>query len=103
MRIRRSEGGSAAARSRIDTTRAGTYGMCMARKLTTTVRLDPEDADALARARAHGVSASRLIRQGLRVVAAKYYRGRRPPSTGLFISTAVKLGDESELFKDLEE
>jgi len=75
----------------------------MARKLTTTVRLDPEDADALMRARAHGLSASRLIRQGLRVVAAKYYRGRRPPSTGLFVSTAIKLGDESELFKDLEE
>jgi len=36
-------------------------------------------------------------------VAAKYYRGRRPPSTGLFVSTAIKLGDESELFKDLEE
>mgnify|MGYP001450344465 CR=1 FL=1 len=54
----------------------------MARKLTTTVRLDPEDAEALARARAQGLSASRLIRQGLRVVAAKYYRRRRPPSTG---------------------
>jgi len=75
----------------------------MARKLTTTVRLDPEDAEALARARAQGLSASRLIRQGLRVVAAKYYRRRRPPSTGLFISTAIKLGDESELFKDLDE
>jgi hypothetical protein len=35
--------------------------------------------------------------------AAKYYRGRRAPSTGLFVSTAAKLGDESELFKDLEE
>jgi hypothetical protein len=75
----------------------------MARKLTTTVRLDPEDAEALARARAQGLSASRLIRQGLRVVAAKYYRRRRPPSAGLFISTDIKLGDESELFKDLEE
>jgi len=45
-------------------------------------------------------SASDLVRRGLRVVAARYYRGRRPPSTGLFISTDTKLGDESELFAD---
>ncbi len=76
--------------------------MCMARKLSTTVRLDPADADALARARADGLSASELVRRGLRVVAARYYRGRRPPSTELFVSTALKLGDESELFKDIE-
>lgn len=75
----------------------------MARKLTTTVRLDPEDAAALARARADGLGASDLIRQGLRVVAARYYRGkRRPPATGLFVSTDPKLGDETELFKDLD-
>ncbi len=79
------------------------YFGCMAQKLSTTVRLDEEDAEALARARADGLSASELIRQGLRVVAAKYYRGRRPPTTGLFVSTAPKLGDEAELFKDLEE
>jgi hypothetical protein len=72
-------------------------------KRTTTVRLDREDADALARARADGVSSSELIRRGLRIVAASYYRKRRPPSTGLFVSTDRKLGDESELFKDLEE
>jgi hypothetical protein len=75
----------------------------MARKLTTTVRLDPEDAEALARARAAGVSTSDLVRKGLRIVAARYYRRRRPPSTGLFVSTASKLGDESELFKDIED
>ena len=76
----------------------------MARKRSTTVRLDAEDVEALARARADGLSASDLIRQGLRVVAAKYYRGRRrPPSTGLFVSTAAKLGEETELFRDLEE
>lgn len=75
----------------------------MARKRSTTVRLDAEDVEALARARADGLSASDLIRQGLRVVAAKYYRGRRrPPSTGLFVSTAAKLGEETELFRDLE-
>ena len=80
------------------------YGTCMARKLSTTVRLDAEDIEALARARADGVSTSDLIRKGLRLVAAKYYRGRRrPPSTGLFVSTSVKLGEETELFKDLEE
>ena len=74
----------------------------MARKLTTTVRLDREDAEALARARKDGLTASDLIRRGLRVVAARYYRGRRPPSTGLFVSTDVKLGDEAEIFRDLE-
>jgi hypothetical protein len=75
----------------------------MARKLSTTVRLDPEDVEALARARADGVPASDLIRRGLRVVAARYYRNRRSPSTGLFVSTAPKLGDESELFKDVKD
>ena len=74
----------------------------MARKLSTTVRLDREDAEALARARKDGLSASDLIRKGLRVVAARYYRDRRPPSTGLFVSTDAKLGEESELFRDLE-
>jgi len=74
----------------------------MARKLTTTVRLDREDAEALARARKDGLTASDLIRRGLRVVAARYYRGRRPPSTGLFVSTDAKLGDEAEIFRDLE-
>jgi Arc/MetJ-type ribon-helix-helix transcriptional regulator len=74
----------------------------MARKLSTTVRLDPEDAEALEKARADGHSASDLIRKGLRVVASRYYRNRRPPSTGLFVSTDMKLGDESELFRDIE-
>lgn len=78
------------------------YISCMARKFTTTVRLDKEDAEALARARKDGLAASDLIRRGLRVVAARYYRGRRPPTTGLFISTDPKLGDEAELFRDLE-
>jgi hypothetical protein len=75
----------------------------MARKLTTTVRLDPEDAEALTRASADGLSASELIRRGLRVVASRYYRNRRPPSTGLFVSTSIKLGDEGLLFRDIEE
>ena len=74
----------------------------MARKFTTTVRLDREDAEALARARKDGFPASDLIRRGLRVVAARYYRRRRPPSTGLFVSTDAKLGDEAEIFRDLE-
>ncbi len=75
----------------------------MARKITTTVRLDPEDARALAKARRAGLSSSELIRRGLRVVASKYYPNRRPPSTGLFVSTDIKLGDESLLYEDLEE
>jgi hypothetical protein len=48
-------------------------------------------------------SASELVRKGLRVVASRYYKGRRPPTTRLFESTDMKLGDESELFRDLED
>jgi hypothetical protein len=36
-------------------------------------------------------------------VAYRYYTGRRPPSTGLFESSYRKLGDESELFRDLDD
>ena len=75
----------------------------MAKEYVTTVRLDKADAEALARARADGFEGSELIRRGLRLVAARYYRGRRPPSTALFVSTDTKLGDESELFADLVE
>lgn len=78
------------------------YGERMARLISTTVRLEEEDVRALQRARAAGHSASALIRKGLRVVASRYYTGRRPPSTRLFESTDNKLGDESELFRDLE-
>ena len=42
------------------------------RKLTT-IRLDPADAAALSRARADGLSASELMRRGLRLIAAGYY------------------------------
>ena len=75
-------------------------GECMARLISTTVRLDEEDVRALKRARAAGHSTSDLVRKGLRVVASRYYKGRRPPTTGLFESTDTKLGDESELFRD---
>ena len=78
------------------------YGECMARLISTTIRLDEEDVRALKRARAAGHSSSELIRKGLRIVASRYYTGRRPPSTRLFESTDNKLGDESELFRDLE-
>lgn len=79
-----------------------TYGGCMSRRHSTTIRLDDEDVRALKRARAAGHSASDLIRKGLRVVASRYYAGRRAPSTRLFESIDTKLGDESELFRDLE-
>jgi Arc/MetJ-type ribon-helix-helix transcriptional regulator len=75
----------------------------MARLISTTVRLDEEDVRALKRARAAGISASDLIRKGLRVVASRYYSGRRPPSTLMFESTDSKLGDESELFRDVQD
>ena len=78
------------------------YVECMAHLTSTTVRLEDEDIRALKRARADGLSASDLLRKGLRVVASRYYSGRRPPSTLLFESTNSKLGDESELFRDLE-
>lgn len=55
------------------------YGNCMARLISTTVRLGEEDVRALKRARAAGHSASGSIRKGLRVVASRYYTGRRPP------------------------
>ncbi len=74
----------------------------MARLISTTVRLEPDDVRALRRARADGRSASELIRAGLRVAAARYYRGRRPPKTRLFESIHTKLGEESELFRELE-
>jgi hypothetical protein len=78
------------------------YGECMARLISTTIRLGEEDVRAQKRARAAGHLASDLIRQGLRVVAWRYYRGRRPPSTGVFESSDSDLGNESQLFKDLE-
>src|SRR6266513_2477557 len=79
------------------------YGDCMARMISTTIRLNEEDVRALKRARAAGHSASELVRKGLRVVASRYYAGRRAPSTLLFESTDAKLGDESELFQDVED
>lgn len=84
-----------------DTLRDKLYSECMARLISTTVRLGEEDVRALKRARAAGLSTSELIRQGLRVVASRYYSGKRSPSTLLFESTNNKLGDESELFRDL--
>ena len=79
------------------------YGECMARLTSTTVRLDDEDIRALRKARAAGHSTSELMRKGMRIVAARYYAGRRPPTTGLFESTDNKLGDESLLFKDIDD
>src|SRR5579863_1649659 len=77
--------------------RSSVYGECMARLISTTVRLAEADVRALRRARKAGHSASELVRKGLRVVASRYYSGRRPPSTRLFESTDAKLGDEAEL------
>jgi hypothetical protein len=71
--------------------------------LTTTVRLDAEDAEALRKARADGLRMSDLIRRGLRIVAARYYPKRKKPRLGLLRSVDAKLGEESELFAALEE
>jgi Arc/MetJ-type ribon-helix-helix transcriptional regulator len=78
------------------------YVTCMSRGITTTVRLDAEDAEALRRARADGQESSELIRRGLRLVASRYYPKKRRPRLGLFQAMDPKLGDESELFGDLE-
>jgi hypothetical protein len=74
----------------------------MAHLISTTVRLEKEDVQALRRARADGPSGSDLLRKGLPVVASRYYSERRPPSALLFASTNANLRDESELFRDLE-
>jgi len=47
----------------------------MARLLSTTVRLEQEDVLALKRAREDGLSASGLLRKGLRVVASSLLFG----------------------------
>ena len=51
-----------------------------------------EDLRALPRARAAGHSTLALIRKGLRVVASRYYAGRRRPSTCLFESMETPPG-----------
>ena len=79
------------------------YRERMARLTRITVRLDEDDIRALKKARAAGHSASELVRKGLRLVAARYYSGRRPPTTRLFESTDSKLGDEDLLFRDLKD
>ena len=81
---------------------ARAYVVCMSQSRTTTVRLGPEDARALKKARADGHETSDLIRRGLRIVAAQYYPRKRRPALGLFVSVDAKLGNESELFGDLE-
>ena len=56
-----------------------------------------------AKKRALGLSASDLLRQGLRVAAAPYYQaGRRAAAPRLFVSTDPQLGAESHLFQYLE-
>jgi hypothetical protein len=59
----------------------------------------------LKRAEADGISSSELVRRGLRIVAARYYKGqrRRPPKVTLFVSTDPHLGEESELYKDFRD
>jgi hypothetical protein len=68
-------------------------------------RLDPEDARALQRATADGVSPSELVRRGLRIVAAHYCNKtrRRPPKVRLLISTDPRLGEESDLFEEFRD
>jgi hypothetical protein len=47
------------------------YGECMARMISTTVRLNADDVRALKRARAAGHSDSEVVRKGLGVVASR--------------------------------
>jgi hypothetical protein len=73
----------------------------MPRKTAKTIRLDLEDVQALKRAEADGISSSELVRRGLRIVAARYYKSklRRPPKVTRLVSTNPHLGEESELYK----
>jgi hypothetical protein len=66
------------------------YATHMSRGITTTVRLDADDADALRKARADGFEASDLIRIGLRIAAARHYPKGRKPDLGLFGSVDAK-------------
>jgi hypothetical protein len=76
----------------------------MARKIVKTIRLDPEDAQALKRAEADGLSSSELVRRGLRIVAAPYYGARRrAPKVRLFVSADPHLGEESQLYEDFRD
>ena len=80
------------------------YMLLMPRRTTKTIRLDREDAQALKRAQADGLSPSDLVRRGLRIVAGRYYSWRRrPPKITLFVSTDPHLGEESQLYKDFRE
>lgn len=75
--------------------------LAVSRKVSKSFRLDREDARALQRAKADGVSPSELVRHALRVVAAHYYgsRRRRPPKVRLLVSTDPHLGEESQLYR----
>ena len=75
------------------------YKRSMARRISATLALDRKDAEALARARAAGLSTSDLLRQGLK---GYYAPGDRAPLTRLFVSTDPQLGEEGHLFQDLE-
>jgi len=69
---------------------AGAYANRMSRGITTTIRLDADDADALLKAKADGFETSDLIRLGLRIAAARYYPKGRKPDLGLFGSVDEK-------------
>ena len=43
------------------------------------------------------------IPYGLRVVAARYYKDRRPPATRFLHVSDSKLGDETALYKKLKD
>lgn len=74
---------------------SATYANRMSRGITTKVRLDADDADALRKAREDGFEPSALIRLGLRLAAARYYPKRRKPPLGLFGSVDAKTGNGS--------
>jgi hypothetical protein len=75
------------------------------RTVPIRIRLDPEDARALKRAEADGISPSELVRRGLRAVAPQYYgtRRRRPPEVRLFVCTDANVGLESELYRQFRD
>lgn len=73
-----------------------------ARKRATTIILDAELDRLLGRAaRAQGVSRSEFIRNQLRRSLEQFRRHPKPRSAGV-IRRLRELGDENELFRELE-
>jgi hypothetical protein len=59
---------------------------------------------AKSKAAERGISFCQFVTEAVeeKLKGATAYSGRRPPSTRLFESTDIKLGEESQLFQDID-